>query len=210
MACGCVEMWRCWRSNVLRTSSTAQVSGSDWRVSHSAAASTTHWPWRQRRTRTPWQYMSEPSGRGLTTWGNSSTPNWSTTLLTPRHDWQLDLLQLHWYWTVMMRLLASIGVIYWGTRGTGISHFLGWGIPTFQDVKVKNLLSTEAICGGKITIKPFSAALSPGPRWESSRLSLRPQSRIRTDISILLPSRLETHSASFSFWIDWYPTFTPK
>jgi len=45
--------------------------------------------------------------------------------------------------------ITGIGVIYGGTRGTGTPTFWteGYSTPTFQDEKVKNLLSPEAICG---------------------------------------------------------------
>jgi len=43
----------------------------------------------------------------------------------------------------------DIGVIYGDARGTGTPTFglRGTVLPLFQDEKVKNVLSTEAICG---------------------------------------------------------------
>ena len=69
---------------------------------------------------------------------------------------------------MMMMIVCIIGVIYGGMRawGTGAITFWteGYRTPTFQDEKVKNLLSPEAICGDLITIKLFLAGAQPGPR----------------------------------------------
>ena len=56
-------------------------------------------------------------------------------------------------------VICGIGVTYGGTRGTSTRHFLDWGVPypRLFRTQVKNLLSSEAICGDQITLKPFSA-----------------------------------------------------
>ena len=82
---GC-QTWRCWSSSVRRTSSTGRVSGFDWRVIDSAAASTIHWRWPRHLTRTLCQSMSAPSDHGPPTYANSSTPTCSPTPPTHRYE----------------------------------------------------------------------------------------------------------------------------
>ena len=50
-----------------------------------------------------------------------------------------------------------------GLRGNRYPTFWTGVRPTFQDIRtqVKNLLPTEATCGHKITLKPFSAGAAP-------------------------------------------------
>jgi len=74
---------------------------------------------------------------------------------------------------------AVIGVIYRDTRGNGTLHFWteGYRTPTFQDEKVRNLLSSAVNRDDLRRLndyKPFSAgAICSGLRWESSRRRMR-------------------------------------
>ena len=58
-------------------------------------------------------------------------------------------------------------------RGVPVPTLFGLGVPHLPlfRTQVKNLLSSEAICGDQITLKPFSAGASP----ESSCLVLVPK-----------------------------------
>jgi len=100
-----------------------------------------------------------------------------------------------------------------GTRGTDtLTFWTDWGIPypTFQDEKVKNLLSSAANRGDLQRlnyIKTFPAETPPRTPLELTTFSQTPnQTGKGYLLLILLPSHLRPKGASFSFWIG-TPTF---
>jgi len=76
-------------------------------------------------------------------------------------------------------LYTSIGVIYGGTKDTGTPAFwTGTTVPLLFGTQVKNLLSSEAICGDQITLIAFSTGALPWtpPAYVSSRCLRAPRS----------------------------------
>ena len=84
-----------------------------------------------------------------------------------QYDERLNCLNL---WSLEERRVRADLIEH---RRTSTPHFLDWGVPypPLFRTQVKNLLSSEAICGDQITLKPFSAGAPPRtPSTESSRL----------------------------------------
>jgi len=70
-------------------------------------------------------------------------------------------------------LYAGIGVTYEGYQYPPLFELGGTVPPLFRTQVENNLLSSEAICGDQITLKPFSAWLRPGPHHQRAHVSSR-------------------------------------
>ena len=99
--------------------------------------------------------------------------------------------------------MATIGVIYGSTRVTGIPTFWtdGYRTPTFQDEKVKNLLS-PAVNRGDLQRLNYNQNLFLAPLGELTVLFQTPESDEEdTSSPFSSPLASRTKVASFSFWI---------
>ena len=68
----------------------------------------------------------------------------------------------------------GIGVTYEGYQYPPPTFWTGGTVPPLLRTQVENLLSSEAICGDQITLKPFSAgARRPGPHHQRAHVLSR-------------------------------------
>jgi len=97
-----------------------------------------------------------------------------------------------------------------GYEGYRYPYFVDWGVPSphFSGRKGENVLSPAVNRDNLKRLIQFSTRAPPGPHWESSRRSPRPQSRMRRGyfLPILLPHSSGPKGALFSLWIG-TPTF---
>jgi len=123
---------------------------------------------------------------------------------------KLSIFALKHKFHVMIWLYIGPGVIY-GVRGVLVLPFFGLRVPyhTVHDNMVKNLLLPAINRGDLRRLKSLNYNKTVfGPRWESSRWSLRPQGCMRRGyfLPILLPSRLGTQDR-LVLLLSWYPHF---
>jgi len=111
--------------------------------------------------------------------------------------------------------IVAIGVIYGDTKSTGTPSLWTerYSTPTFHDKTVKNCLSSAVNRSDLRRLnynKTISACSLPGPHWESSQRSPRPQSRMRRGNTIffpILPPFCLRAQGRLVLFLNWHPHF---